>query len=134
MKTFIFILTISILGLNYKFCNAGWQQTNGPYGGIIYAIDTSGTNIYAGAYYGGVFLSTDNGVSWKAVNNGLNISVVSLAISGANIFAGTNDGTFYQLIMDQVGLMLTIGIILVISCKRDKYICRKFRCRNFIVH
>jgi hypothetical protein len=40
---------------------------------------------------GGIFLSTDNGSSWNAVNNGLtNLSVRSLAISGNNIFAGTS--------------------------------------------
>jgi ligand-binding sensor domain-containing protein len=56
---------------------------------------------------GGVFLSTDNGANWMAVNTGLPIydrSVYSLAISGGNLFAGTamgvllstNDGTTWR--------------------------------------
>ena len=53
------------------------------------------TNIFAGTYGGGVFLSTDNGASWTAVNNGLtNPDINTLAINGTNIFAGTNEGVF----------------------------------------
>jgi hypothetical protein len=43
----------------------------------------------------GVFLSTDNGTSWNAVNNGLtDTSVNVLTASGTNLFAGTNSGVF----------------------------------------
>ena len=39
---------------------------------------------------GGVFLSTNNGTSWTAVNSGLtNTDVHALAVSGTNLFAGT---------------------------------------------
>jgi hypothetical protein len=61
---------------------------------------TGGTNLFAGTYYSGVFLSTDNGTSWTAVNTGLpNTSVLSLAVSpngtgGTNLFAGTWGGVF----------------------------------------
>jgi hypothetical protein len=67
----------------------------------------SGTNIFAGTdgglwgtTGGGVFLSTDNGTNWSAVNNGLTDTLVTaLAVSsggsGTNIFAGTkNSGVF----------------------------------------
>ncbi|MEO6191032.1 MAG: regulator, partial [Saprospiraceae bacterium] len=74
--------------------DAQWKQTNGPYGGNIYSLITIGTNLYAGTY-GGVFLSTDNGISWNAINNGLtDISVRTLASNGTNIFAGTTNGVF----------------------------------------
>ena len=50
---------------------------------------TKGTNIFAGSSGGGVFLSTNNGNSWKLI--GLkNVDVVSLAVSGTHVFAGTN--------------------------------------------
>jgi len=44
----------------------------------------------------GVFLSTDNGSSWNAVNNGLTeLYISSIAISGENIFTLTeNNGVF----------------------------------------
>jgi beta-lactamase regulating signal transducer with metallopeptidase domain/photosystem II stability/assembly factor-like uncharacterized protein len=42
-----------------------------------------------------VFLSTNNGASWTEVNTGLTDTIVNaIAISGKNLFAGTNDGVF----------------------------------------
>src|ERR1035438_3323604 len=88
---FIF-LSFSIYAQNF------WEQTNGPSGGTTHslAINSSGY-IFAGTYYGGVFLSTNNGTSWTAVNNGLTgsgLTVNALAVSGTNIFAGTNSGVY----------------------------------------
>ncbi|MCU0414064.1 MAG: hypothetical protein MUE91_06645 [Ignavibacteriaceae bacterium] len=49
-----------------------------------------GTNIFAGAWGAGVFLSTDNGSSWNAINAGLtDLDVLSLAVKGDTLFAGT---------------------------------------------
>jgi hypothetical protein len=60
----------------------------------IASIAVSGKNIYAGTSRG-VFLSSDNGVSWKVVNTGLkSIRGVDFVASGANIVAGTDAGTF----------------------------------------
>ena len=43
----------------------------------------------------GVFLSTNNGTSWTAVNTGLtNTACPALAVSGTNLFAGTEGGVF----------------------------------------
>ena len=70
---------------------AQWVQTNGPYGGsVVRSFAVLGTNLFAGTF-GGVFLSTDNGASWTAVNNGLPpyTDVNSLAVLGTNLFAGT---------------------------------------------
>ena len=88
---FIF-LSFSIYAQNF------WEQTNGPSGGTTHslAINSSGY-IFAGTYYGGVFLSTNNGTSWTAVNNGLTgggLTVNALAVSGTNLFAGTNSGVY----------------------------------------
>ncbi len=53
--------------------------------------------LFAGAYQGGVFLSTNSGTSWTADNNGLTDSdVVSLTVSGGNIFAGTSGGGIFR--------------------------------------
>jgi hypothetical protein len=81
---------------------AQWVQTNGPYGGEIQAFAASGTNLFAGTNCG-LFLTTNNGTSWTAVNTGLTgACVFSLAVSGTNLFAGnagsgvflsTNNGT-----------------------------------------
>jgi hypothetical protein len=46
--------------------------------------------IFAGSFGSGVFISTNNGTSWAAVDSGLsNKNVYSLALGGSNIFAGT---------------------------------------------
>lgn len=60
----------------------------------------SGTNLFAGlsgGFYSGVYLSTNNGASWTAVNSGLtNTYVAALAICGNNIFTGTRSGVFHS--------------------------------------
>jgi hypothetical protein len=60
-------------------------------------LTASGTNLFAGAEVGGgICLSTNNGTSWTAVNYGLDYSSVhALAISGKNVFAGTDGGGVY---------------------------------------
>ncbi|MBK7868352.1 MAG: hypothetical protein IPJ75_15960 [Ignavibacteriales bacterium] len=43
-----------------------------------------------------MYISTNNGTSWNAVNNGLtNSNVSALDVSGTNLFAGTNGGGVY---------------------------------------
>jgi hypothetical protein len=71
------------------------MQTNGPFGGEVHSFTVSGTNLFAGTYGSGVFLSTNNGTSWTAAGTGLpKTYVYALAVSGTNIFAGTPDGVF----------------------------------------
>jgi hypothetical protein len=94
LKIFSF-RTYPILFLLLFICNsvleAQWIQTNGPGGGTVNCFAISGTNIFAGTYESGVFLSTDNCNNWNQVNNGLTTyNVLALAVSGTNIFAGTN--------------------------------------------
>ena len=90
-------LAVSILFMfvTSNTVNAQWVKTSGPTGGgYISALAVSGAgDIFAGTHSGGVYLSTNNGTRWTAVNSGLtNINVYSLAISGNNIFAGTDSG------------------------------------------
>jgi hypothetical protein len=67
----------------------------------VYSLAVSGTNIFAGTWNCGIFLSTNNGISWTAVNNGLmGISINALAVSpngtaDTNIFAGTGTGGIF---------------------------------------
>ncbi|HQF29438.1 MAG TPA: hypothetical protein PLD36_12545, partial [Bacteroidia bacterium] len=93
-RIFLAILIHLLMLMN---ASAQWVQTNGPYGGDINCIEVSGSNIFAGTEFGGVYISANNGISWTAVNNGLPpvVAVRSLAVSGNNIFAGTlNSGIF----------------------------------------
>ena len=93
-----FILLTGILFFALSESHAQWVQASGYGGGYVEAFAVSGTNLFAGTFYGGVFLSTNNGTSWTAVNSGLTETyVTSLAVSpngtgGTILFAGTNGG------------------------------------------
>ena len=101
MKSLVrMMLMTSLLGPATNLLNAQWVQTPTP-STFSYAecFASIGTNLFAGTYGGGVFLSTNNGASWTAVNTGLtryyNVYVVlALAVSGTNLFAGTSEGVF----------------------------------------
>ncbi len=69
-----------------------WQQTNGPCGATVYALEISGTNLFA-ATRGNIYLSTNNGSSWNAISTSLgNYNFTSIVVSGANIFVGSLGG------------------------------------------
>ena len=62
---------------------------------VIGELAISGNSIFAGTWGGGVFRSTNNGINWTAVNNGLTeLHVLELVVSGTNLFAGTEGGVF----------------------------------------
>jgi hypothetical protein len=99
MKKILIQLAFSIIFLfvSSHTINAQWVQTNGPYGGTINALAVSGSDVFAGTDSGGVFLSTNNGTSWTAVNSGLmNSRVYSFSMSEGNIFAGTDGGGVWR--------------------------------------
>ena len=93
-------LSIVAFVLLLTFCAASkgmsqWVPTNGPYGGNVTALAVNGSDLFAGTASGGVFLSTNMGTSWRAVNTGMtNTTVHALAVSGSNVFAGTDGGAF----------------------------------------
>lgn len=85
-----FILYFSFLINN---CKAQWIQRTNGINGTVKALAVSGTNIFAGVYLSGAYMSTDNGVSWTAA--GFNGHVISaFAVSGTNLFAGSDYGVY----------------------------------------
>lgn len=62
------VIGMGLLGVLTPTANAQWVQTNGPGGGCIACLAVSGSKIFAGAD-GGLYLSSNNGVSWTAVNS-----------------------------------------------------------------
>lgn len=91
----------------------------------ISAIEVKGTNVFVGVVdpstgkSGRIFLSTDNGKSWTAVDNGFEQSgIVSLIVSGKDLFAGiggnilTNgEGVWRRPLSDLVSVKLSSRII-----------------------
>jgi hypothetical protein len=91
-------------GTSWTWKNAGlplvdagpnyWLQQNV----LSFAISpngTGGTNIFAGTFGAGIFLSTNNGTSWTSIGIGLFYPTNAFAISGTNLFAGTFGGGVY---------------------------------------
>ncbi len=97
MKKYIAILFLEIFIFIGSTVQAQWLQTNGPYGGQIYSLAVIGSNTFAGTKGSGVFLSTDHGGNWTAVNTGLtNKNIEALAVNGSNLFAGTWGGGVFR--------------------------------------
>jgi PKD repeat protein len=91
----VFVLSFALI---FTSASAQWTPTTGPYGGTVNTMVVSGTNIFAGTT-NGVFLSGNNGTSWTAVNTGFPFgfsSILSLAVSGTNIFASTGAGGIFM--------------------------------------
>ncbi len=92
-RLFSFFTIVALLGA--QNLQAQWIRTNGPYGGNVNCFAVNGSHLFAGSYYGGVFLSTNNGANWTPVNTGLtNTRVFSLAVSHLSLFAGTDGGVW----------------------------------------
>jgi len=61
----------------------------------VSSIALKDNEIFVGTSDNGICLSTDNGNSWTAKNNGLdNTNVRTITISGSEVFAGTGGGIF----------------------------------------
>ena len=77
---------------------SSWTLINNglPSNAYVTSIAVSGSNIFVGLYnQGGVYLSSNNGALWTAVNSGLtNKDVMSLMISGTDIFAGIDNAVY----------------------------------------
>ena len=89
--------------LNIENCNAQWVQMSNGMGtdNFIWSLAVNGNNIFAGTDSFGIYLSTDNGMSWnqtslnnECVNSILTLGNYIFAGTGGNgIFLSTNNGT-----------------------------------------
>jgi hypothetical protein len=79
---------------------ASWTSVNTGLNTNVYSLASLGKNILAGVIGAispwGVFLTTNNGISWAAtwtdINGGIGYPVYSMSVSNTNIFAGTENG------------------------------------------
>jgi photosystem II stability/assembly factor-like uncharacterized protein len=95
----VFSLLCAVILLSFpQESSAQWVQTGGPGGGPVSALAGVGTKLFAGTD-GGLFISTDQGASWKATNAGLpaNAGVRCLGVSGPNLLANIAEhGIFFS--------------------------------------
>jgi hypothetical protein len=83
------VIVFSVIAVAVSVCDAQWVQTSLD-NVNVYCFAIKGTYLYAGTERGGVFLSTNNGTNWTAVNSGLtDTNVYTLGVSATNLFAGT---------------------------------------------
>jgi photosystem II stability/assembly factor-like uncharacterized protein len=91
MKTLLQILFFFLLVTQIFF--GQWVQMAGPSGISTFA--SSGTNIFAGGCTIGVYISTDQGITWNNINSNLRDSCIScLAVIESHILAGTPSGIY----------------------------------------
>jgi photosystem II stability/assembly factor-like uncharacterized protein len=93
---FLYFYVVICIFSRINLLHAQWVPTNCPTTYAISSFVVSGTNLFAGTWGNGVYLSTDKGTSWNEVNSGLiDLQVNSLALMGTNLFAGTvSSGVF----------------------------------------
>lgn len=99
VRSLISVIAISLLWA-LSICAgafAQWQRASGIGDRFVYSsISVFDDAVYAGSD-SGAFKSTDNGVSWFAINNGLGgspLAVSSFAFCGERFFAGTYSGLY----------------------------------------
>jgi len=67
-----------------------WNRTSGPEGISIRTITTIDGILYAGTYTDGLFMSNDDGMTWDAINEGIEyLDVTSVINLKGSLFAGT---------------------------------------------
>jgi len=95
INNILFIILIYLFSFVIQI-KAQWTQLNGPYSPNCSSFSIKSNNIYVGTFGGGVYLSTNDGVSWLTKNNGLGTSYVSaLLVSDTAVLAGTYDDGIY---------------------------------------
>jgi ligand-binding sensor domain-containing protein len=120
MRKFILLIIVSFFTI---IANAQWIEPSpvALNSQNVYSLISDGTNVFAGTGSAGVSLSTNNGNSWTAVNNGLtSLGISTFAIDGTNIFAAsegvflsTNNGAQWTEVSD--GLTNTTVNALIIN-------------------
>lgn len=76
---------------------ADWVKTKGPGGQNVHTLCANGMYLYAGTEGAGVFRSSNNGMTWTTINNGItNDSVWAIAVKDGYLFAGTLFGGIFR--------------------------------------
>jgi hypothetical protein len=91
------LFTVLSLLTSFNFLQAQWAPTDSTSHDAVLSLTVTadGTKLIAGTNGDGVYYSTDNGTNWCDANLLLNGPYVrSFAMSGTNLFAGTEQGVF----------------------------------------
>ncbi len=92
-------IVLMMIQITSKIAMSQWVQTNGPYGGWVFAIAATKTNLVLGTYPTGIYHSSNGGRTWNKSSTDLASKygipfVISFQVDNAKVFAGTNKGLF----------------------------------------
>jgi hypothetical protein len=88
-----FISMVSLILFFYGQSFAQWENTNLPSTARVNTLAIIDSNIFAGTFGDGIFVSTDNGENWVSVSTGLQSKFIhTIFVNDTNIFAGTETG------------------------------------------
>ena len=74
-----------------------WARTKGPEGVAVSSLATIDGTIYAGTEVNGVYVSTDDGLTWTARNAGIEtLEVTAIVSTPGYLFAGTFGGGVFR--------------------------------------
>ena len=98
LRHILFLLLLFVLLFPFNQISAQWQQTSAPQDPSgVYALSFHSNHLYAGIFSHGVYISTDQGMSWTAKNDGLsNFSTREFAFIGDNIFVATSGAGVFR--------------------------------------
>lgn len=95
------IIAATDWGLFKSTNGISWTQVENPpaFSNLpIYCVAAQGNNLYAGTVTKGMYLSTDKGLSWTEINNGIPADsyICFILCNNTDIIAGTLQGDVYQ--------------------------------------
>ncbi len=91
----IVALFISLSLVTASFALSQWIHTGGPVGGGITALAKNGSTIFAGAWSGYIYRSTDEGNSWNKTSS-FTGSHYKMIVDGNILYAATDGNGFYK--------------------------------------
>jgi hypothetical protein len=103
MKKITRIIHLLLLILSMGTLNAQWTQSNGPLGSTTTCYGFGTSYSYLGTSGGGVYRTSDGGVTWENRSNGImlplapsseSIFINAIAVGTTSVYAGTNYGIF----------------------------------------
>ncbi len=73
---------------------ASWVSKFNP-GYTVNCFQTKGNTLFAGTQGGGIFITSDHGITWNSANNGLkSMNIMAFTVKGSAIYTGTDNGLF----------------------------------------
>ncbi len=91
-----YTLVLVVTLLAHSSTRAQWSRTDGPLGGIAYAVASNGSVLLTCIENVGVFRSTNDGASWSFAHSGIPTpSVLTVHADSTRFFAGTSGRGIY---------------------------------------